>query len=186
MPTEPGEVLDFATAKEWRAWLRRNHRKAPEAWLVYHAKASGRPSIPYNAAVDEALCFGWIDSKVRRLDAHRRAQRFTPRRPGSPVSEMNLARVRRLVREKRMTKAGLDAIGGMPPPPRVRLAPDVRAALQEDPETWRHYRRFPTAYKAIRIGWIEAARGRPAVFRQRLAHFVKMTKANKRFGMVRE
>lgn len=182
---ELGRTLDVATAAEWRAWLEANHAREREVWLVYHAKESGRRSIAYNDAVDEAMCFGWIDSTVKKLDDSRRAQRFTPRRPGSPVSAMNMARVRRLVDEGRMTQAGLDAIGGPPPPLEpLRLAPDVEAALREDPAAWRHCEAFPLAYKHIRIGWIEAARDRPDEFRKRLAYFVRMTRQGKRYGMV--
>ena len=85
------------------AWLRKHRTTRKDVWLVYYRESSGKPRISYNDAVDEALCFGWIDSTVRRIDDERFAQRFTPRRPGSPISEMNRARVGRLVREKRMT-----------------------------------------------------------------------------------
>ena len=182
-----GRTLDVAARSAWRAWLRKNHRRAREVWLVFRAKGAERPSLPYNDAVDEALCFGWIDSTVKPLGPGRRAQRFTPRRPGAPISEMNKARVRRLVRERRMTKAGLDALGHvrdlLRPAPLV-LRPDVRRALQRNPATWRRYQRLPAAYRRIRIGFIEGARGRPAEFRRRLRHFVAMTSAGKRFGMV--
>src|SRR5439155_453298 len=82
----------------WRAWLKRNHARKKEIWVVLHAKASGKPSLAYNDAVDEALCFGWIDSIVKKVGVHSRAQRFTPRREGAPVSEMNKARGRSLAR----------------------------------------------------------------------------------------
>jgi uncharacterized protein YdeI (YjbR/CyaY-like superfamily) len=114
---------------DWRAWLRAHHKTRREIWLVYYRKASGKPRISHSDAVDEALCFGWIDSQAAPLDAGRFAQRFTPRRPGSPVSEMNRTRARRLIREKRMTRAGLDALGDL----RVRrlvMPPDIRAALR--------------------------------------------------------
>jgi uncharacterized protein YdeI (YjbR/CyaY-like superfamily) len=110
---------------DWRAWLRTHHRTAREIWLVYYRKASGKPRISHRDAVDEALCFGWIDSTARPLDADRWAQRFTPRRKGSPTSELNKARARRLVREKRMTRAGLDAIGSLRVA-RIVIADDVR------------------------------------------------------------
>jgi len=203
-----GETLDVATAKEWRSWLRKHHRTAREVWLVYHPKASGKPSIAYNDAVDEALCFGWIDSTVKSLPAGDRgkpggrgdpagglagdrAQRFTPRRKTSGISEMNKARVRRLLRERRMTKAGLAALEGIAgaedllKPKPVKLAPDVRAALREEPQTWKNFVGMPEDYKRIRLGFIEGARARPKVFATRLRYFVKMTRAKKQYGMVR-
>jgi hypothetical protein len=182
---EVGRTLEVSTAKEWRAWLRKNHRNETEIWLVYRSKSSGKPTIAYNDAVDEAMCFGWIDSIVKPVDAERRAQRFTPRRPNSPASPLNLERVRRLMKERRMTKAGLDAIGGAPPAPRLRLAPDIRAALKADPGTWRNFCEFPLAYRVIRIGWIEGARRRPDAFWTRLDHFVAMTRKNRRYGIDR-
>ena len=148
-------------------------------------KASGEPRIPYNDAVEEALCFGWIDSTNRTLDEHHTAQRFTPRRKGSALSPMNRERVNRLIASGRMTRAGLDAIGGAPARGRVTLSDDVAAALKAEPAAWRHFQRFPASYKRIRIGWIEGARDRPAEFAKRLRYFVKMTAENKRYGMVR-
>jgi uncharacterized protein YdeI (YjbR/CyaY-like superfamily) len=225
-----GPTLDVATAPEWRAWLEANHATASEIWLVYHAKSSGLPSLPYNDAVDEALCFGWIDSTVKQLGpdgptamprlssrghasqaasmprrssrgdasdrqpeapafkpgyrSQSRAQRFTPRRPGSPVSPMNSVRIRRLIEAGRMTPAGLAAAGDLPDAPLV-VPPDILQHLQADPATWQHYQAFPESYQRIRIGWIDGARNRPTVFEQRLRYFLRMTKQNKRYGMVK-
>ena len=170
---------------DWRAWLRKHHKTSREIWLVYYRKSSGKPRISYNDSVDEALCFGWIDSIQKKLDDERLAQRFTPRRPGSKTSELNKARARRLVREKRMTPAGLAAIGSLAAP-RLVIAPDIKAALEKDPAAWKHFRRFPVAYRRIRIAFVEGARGRPAEFRKRLRNLVRRSAKNERFGMVRE
>jgi uncharacterized protein YdeI (YjbR/CyaY-like superfamily) len=182
---EVGETLDVRTRAAWRSWLRRNHARKKEIWLVYHARAGGRPSLAYNDAVDEALCFGWIDSTVKKIDAHSRAQRFTPRRKGSPVSEMNKARARRLVREGRMTSAGHAALGSALRREPLVVAPDVRRALRAEPGAWARFEKLPVAYKRIRLGFIEGARGRPAIFATRLRYFVHMTAQGKRYGMVR-
>jgi uncharacterized protein YdeI (YjbR/CyaY-like superfamily) len=180
---ELGATLDVTTAAEWRAWLATNHTSRSEIWLVYHSKSSGVASLPYNDAVDEALCFGWIDSIVKKLGPDTRAQRFTPRRPASRLSEMNKVRVRRLTKAGRMTPAGLAAAGDILHEP-FTVAADILTRLQADEPTWRNFQAFPESYQRIRIGFIEAARKRPSVFEQRLAYFVKMTKQNKRFGMV--
>ena len=182
---ELGETLDVHTRVAWRAWLRRNHALKEEIWLVYHAKASGRSSLAYNDAVDEAICFGWIDSTVKKLGAHSRAQRFTPRRKGSPVSEMNKARARRLVREGRMTAIGRAALGASLQREPLVVAPDVRHALHAEPGAWARFEKLPVAYKQIRLGFIEGARGRPEIFATRLRYFVRMTAQGKRYGMVR-
>jgi len=180
-----GETLDARTPVAWRNWLRLNHARKKEIWLVYHARASGESSLAYNDAVDEAICFGWIDSTVKKLDAHSRAQRFTPRRNGSPVSEMNKARARRLVRERRMTAAGRAALGSALRREPLVVAPDVRRALRAELGAWARFEKLPAAYKRIRLGFIEGARGRPEIFATRLRYFVRMTAQGKRYGMVR-
>lgn len=181
-----GTTLYVRTRAEWRRWLARNHGIAREIWLVNPTQASGEPRLPYNDAVEEALCFGWIDSTNKRIDADHLAQRYTPRRPGSPLSPMNRERVRRLIAEKRMTAAGLRAIGERPRlRERVVLTPDIAAALRADPVVWRNFQRFPASYKRIRIGWIDHARDRPSEFRKRLAYFVRRTAKNAMYGMVR-
>ena len=104
---EIGTTLYVKDRRQWRAWLARHHKTAPEIWLIYYKKHSGRPRIPYSDAVEEALCYGWIDSITKPVDEDRWAQRFSPRRPSSRLSEMNRERVRRLIAARRMTKAGL-------------------------------------------------------------------------------
>jgi uncharacterized protein YdeI (YjbR/CyaY-like superfamily) len=170
---------------DWRAWLRKHHKTSREIWLVYYRKDSGKPRISYNDSVDEALCFGWIDSTAKKLDADRFAQRFTPRRSGSNTSEMNKARARRLVREKRMTPAGLAAIGTLHAP-RLVIPADIRAAFVRDADAWKHFQRFPASYRRIRVAFVEGARRRPEEFRRRLRNLVRMSAKNERFGMVRE
>ena len=179
----PQRTLDVSTAADWRAWLQAHHATEPEVWLVYHSKASGMPSITYNDAVDEALCFGWIDSTVRKLGPDSRAQRFTPRRQGSPLSEMNKVRVRRLADAGRMTPTDMAAAGAILDEP-FSVAPGILASLQADETTWRNFQAFPDSYQRIRIGWIEGARNRPEVFETRLRYFLRMTAQNKRYGMV--
>src|SRR5438105_14551290 len=150
-----GGTLDVRTRAVWRAWLRRNHARKKEIWLVRHSKASGRESLAYNDAVDEALCFGWIDSIVKKVGTLSRAQRFTPRRRGSPVSEMNKARARRLVREGRMTAAGPTALGSALRREPLSVAPHVARALRAGPRAFERFDRLPVGSKRIRLGFIE-------------------------------
>jgi len=178
-----GKTLYAKNRKEWRAWLSKHHRAAPEIWLVYYKKHTGKPRVPYNHAVEEALCYGWIDSILKPIDADCWAQRFSPRRTTSRLSAMNRERVRRLIAAKRMTKAGLKAIAHVPEL-RWRLPADIERRLKRDAAVWKNYRRFPESYRRIRIGWIDAARHRREVFDQRLGYFMRMTAQNKRFGMV--
>jgi uncharacterized protein YdeI (YjbR/CyaY-like superfamily) len=178
-----GKTLYAKNRKEWRSWLAKHHKSASEIWLIYYKKHSGKPRIPYNDAVDEALCFGWIDSLLKPLDAHKYAQRYSPRKKTSKLSDMNRERVRRLIKSGRMTKAGLAAIEHV-----AKRAPqlpaDILERLKQDPTTWKNFQKFPASYKRIRVGWIDAGRRRREVFEQRLRYFLKMTAQNKRFGMV--
>lgn len=107
---EIGETLLAHSTQEWRAWLAQHHSKKREIWLIYYKKTSGKTGISYEEAVEEALCFGWIDGAIKSIDADTYAGRFTPRRPKSPWSASNRARVVRLLREGRMTGAGLAAL----------------------------------------------------------------------------
>jgi uncharacterized protein YdeI (YjbR/CyaY-like superfamily) len=177
---EVGRTLRARGRAEWRRWLERHHRSASEIWLVFYTKASGKRFVAYNEAVEEALCFGWIDSIVKKLPGDARAQRFTPRRAGSRLSELNKARVRRLIGEGRMTPAGLAAAGELNQ--RFKIPRDIEKDLRRDADVWRNFHAFPESYKRIRIGWIDGSRGRPDVFKQRLDYFVRMTRVNKRFG----
>ena len=105
-----GEPLHFTTAEEWRAWLEGNHATQGQAWLIINKKDSGTPSVSVQQTVEEALCFGWIDSAMQPIDAERYALRFTPRRKGSNWSERNKGRAAKLIAEGRMTEAGLAEI----------------------------------------------------------------------------
>ena len=178
-----GKTFYAKNRKEWRRWLAKHGKTAKEIWLIYYKKGSGKPRIPYNDAVEEALCFGWIDSTVKPIDARMYAQRFSPRKKTSKLSDMNRERVRRLVRSGLMTKAGLDAIAHTGKGA-AALPADILKRLQANPKAWKHFQKFPASYKRIRIGWIHAARHRREVFEQRLRYFIKMTTQNKRFGMV--
>ena len=180
---EIGKTLYVTDRKRWRRWLENHHNNEPEIWLVSYRKSSGQPSIPYGDAVEEALCFGWIDSIVKKLGEDSSAQRFSPRKRKSKWSEMNLERVRRLRDKGKMTPAGLAAVSDLLDQ-EFSIPADILETLRRDPEVWDNFQQFPDSYKRIRVGWIDAARGRPEVFRQRLDYLLKMTKRKERFGMV--
>src|SRR6516165_3555456 len=102
-----GETLLVTTRQQWREWLARHHHDHKEIWLIYYKKTSGKIGITYEEAVEEALCFGWIDGAIKGIDQETFAGRFTPRRPKSPWSDSNRKRVAKLLLEGRMTEAGL-------------------------------------------------------------------------------
>ena len=186
---EIGKTLYVTNRKQWRSWLAKNHNKKKEIWLIYYKKSSHRPRIPYNDAVEEALCYGWIDSIVKSIDEDKFTQRFTPRKPKSKLSEMNKERVQLLIKQKKMITTGLASIKHMfgssaVENKKLTIAPDILNAIKQDRDAWENFKGFSDSYKRIRIGWIEAARTRPEFFDQRLRYFLKMTAKNKKYGMV--
>jgi uncharacterized protein YdeI (YjbR/CyaY-like superfamily) len=105
-----GEPLHFRTAEEWRAWLETNHASEEDAWLLISKKHATAPSVTLRQAMQEAICFGWIDSSMQPIDGQRYALRFTPRRKTSKWSERNKGWAAKLIEEGRMTEAGLAKI----------------------------------------------------------------------------
>lgn len=105
-----GETLYVTDPKEWRRWLSKNHKDKEEIWLIYYKKSSGKPTISYEDAVRQALCFGWIDSTEKSIDEEKFAGRFSPRKPKSNLSESNVKRVKELTESGEMTEAVLKAI----------------------------------------------------------------------------
>lgn len=178
---EIGPTLTVKDRSEWRQWLAENHASAKEIWLVYCSDSSGKANISYLHAVEEALCFGWIDSTAKKLDDGRRAQRFTPRRPKSNWTELNKERARRLIASGLMTEAGRAKLPDLSVDS-FRIADDILQALQADAQTWENFQNFPPLYQRIRIAHIENARKQPAEFQKRLANFLKKTKQNKMYG----
>jgi len=174
------ELLSAADRKEWRAWLQENHRKASEIWLVFPKRYAGRPRISYNDAVEEALCFGWIDSQAKSIDADHTAQRFSPRK-STTYSQPNVERLRKLAGQGKLLPEVAAQVKGLLNRPFV-FPPDILKVLKANKKAWQHYRRFSPAYQRIRVAWIEAARSRPAEFRKRLRHFVDQCEQNKQFG----
>lgn len=178
---EIGKTLYLTERPAWRAWLSEHHRSEPEIWLVYYKKHTGEPRIAYNDAVEEALCFGWIDSIVKKLDKSRTAQRFSPRKAGSGYSQTNIERLRRLAGQELIMPEVLADLGDLLAQEYVYPA-DIMAALQADQEAWRHFQSYSGAYRRIRVAYVDAGRGRPAEFEKRLANLITKTAAGKQFG----
>lgn len=175
------KTLYVVNRREWRKWLSKNHVTESEIWLVYYRKNSGKPRIPYDDAVEEALCFGWIDGIEKTVDEVSSAQRFTPRKAKSNWSELNKERARRLIENGRMTEAGFAKLGSVLEAD-FEISADIIEALKADEQTWKNFEQFPESYKRIRIGYIEEVRKRPEYFDKRLANFLNLTAQNKKFG----
>lgn len=178
---EIGQTLYVTERAAWRDWLAANYQTAGEIWLLLYRKDSGKPSLPYNDAVEEALCFGWIDSIVKRIDDQSRAQRYTPRRAGSGHSQMNKERLRRLIAAGQVAQDVLPEVAHIPHEP-FHWPADIMAELRANPAAWAHFQSFSAPYQRIRVGFIDAARARPAAFRKRLDYFVQKTAEGKQYG----
>jgi len=176
-------TLYVCSRKEWRAWLKKHCKSEPEVWLVYFKKHSGKPRIAYNDAVEEALCFGWIDSTVRSLDQDRFAQRFSPRNPKSKYSQANKERLRSLATQGSLLPKVLASVKEIiAEGTEFRVPADILVAIKASPQAAKHFRTFSPAYVRIRISFIEAARKRPQEFKKRLRYFIFMTERGKQFG----
>lgn len=178
---EISQTLYITSRKDWRAWLKKHHQTEKEIWLVYPKKATGRPRIEYNDAVEEALCYGWIDSIVKKWDEESTVQRFSPRKPGAKYSQANIERLRALVAGKKVIKEVAEGLRDILNEKFV-IPPDILKAIKANQEAWKNFQQFSDPYKRIRIAFIDGARKRPAEFKKRLRHFIAMTEKNKMFG----
>jgi len=175
------ESIEVKSREEWRAWLQENYQSRQEIWLIFKKKSSGKARIAYNDAVEEALCFGWIDSQTRRIDEVSYAQRFSRRKPGSPYSQANKERLKWLISRGMVVPEVLLQISGLVWDDAV-MPEDIIKAIKQNPEAWTNFQAMSDAYKRIRIAYIEGARQRPAEFQKRLAHFIAKTAQNKLIG----
>jgi len=163
-----GSPVFFATPEEFRAWLEENHATARELWVGYTKKGAGRPSITWPESVDEALCYGWIDGIRRSVDDTSYMNRFTPRRPGSNWSAVNIARVAELTAQGRMRPAGLAAFDRRRDETTAVYSYEQRhqAALEEaeeqqlraNPAAWQFFQARPPSYRQAAIRWVISAK----------------------------
>ena len=175
------KTLYFTNRKDWRKWLEKNFDTEKEIWLVYPKKSSGKIRIIYNDAVEEALCFGWIDSTVKSLDEENNLQRFTPRNPKSGYSQQNKERMKWLLENDLLHPSQLEKAKEIAAEKFV-FPKDIVDEIKKDKIAWKNYNAFSDAYKRIRISYIDTARKRPDEFKKRLNNFIAKTKENKQIG----
>jgi uncharacterized protein YdeI (YjbR/CyaY-like superfamily) len=137
--------------------------------------------VPYNDAVEEALCFGWIDSIVKDVDEDRCAQRFSHRKEDTRYSQANIERMKYLIALKKVKPEIVNAFNKTERK-RFRMPGDILCVIKENREAWKNYKRMPRSYIRIRIGFIEGARKRPKEYQKRLNYFIRMTSKNRLFG----
>lgn len=170
----------FYTSKreEWRAWLLKNYRTQKDVWFVFPMKESGEESLSYNDAVEEALCFGWIDSTIKHIDRTHRAQHFTPRKKGSAYSRPNIERLIWLEERNLLMPEIRDEVLEVIRAPYI-FPVDIIDAIKGDLRAWENYQHLGDGYKRIRIAYIDASRKRPEEFKKRLENFIAKTRDGK-------
>jgi uncharacterized protein YdeI (YjbR/CyaY-like superfamily) len=184
------KTLQIRTLDQWRSWLTEHHASELEVWLIFHKRHTGVESIVYTDARDEALCFGWVDSLVKRLDDRRYALKFTPRRADSRWSAVNRARYAALKAEGRLQPAGIerpptDRTYG-PRPPRLelpsRIPAYIQAALKRNATASRHFKTLPRSQRRRYVAWIESAKREDTKLR-RLKEAVRLLASGKVLGL---
>jgi len=175
-------TFEAGSREAWRRWLAEHHDTETEIWLLYHRGRDARPGeLTYLDAVEEALCFGWVDGIAKRHGEFS-AQRFTPRRPRSHWTELNKERARRLIEEGRMTEAGRRILPDLDPTT-FAIPAEIEAALRADPMVWANFQSFPPLYQRVRVGYVGEMLGRnKAEYDKRLGNLIERTRRNQMFG----
>jgi uncharacterized protein YdeI (YjbR/CyaY-like superfamily) len=187
MPTKTPETLEVHSRSQWRRWLQKHHDSMAEIWLVFHKRHTGEKCIAYEDAVEEALCFGWIDSLIKRLDDDRYARKFTPRKPDSRWSTINRRRYAKMKAEGRLAAPGLErpptAKSGDAPP---RWTPGdttyIENAFKTNAKAWATFQQLSPSCQRAYLGWIDTAK-RDETKQKRLREAVTLLAAGKKLGI---
>ncbi len=184
MPREP---VFFKDRAEWRRWLRRNHDKSSEIWILTYKKHICKQCLSYEDALEEAICYGWIDSRMRRIDDERHMWRFAPRKPNSIWSLSNRRRTEKLIKEGRMAGPGMAKVDAAKrsgewckayrPSKPPRMPKDLREALMQDELAWQNFRDFARSYRHTYIFWVASAK-REETRRKRIQEVVRKSRQN--------
>jgi uncharacterized protein YdeI (YjbR/CyaY-like superfamily) len=179
-------TLDLRTRKQWRQWLAKHHASSPGIWLVRHKQHAGVKSMPYDDVVSEALCFGWVDSLVKRLDDDRYAIKVTPRKPTSKWSDINRKRWKELKAAGVLAAPGLAAAptnnryAAHPPIPELPVY--IAKAFKTNLSAWHHFQALAPTYRRDFVVWIHTAK-RPETREKRIRESIGMLAAGKKLGL---
>jgi uncharacterized protein YdeI (YjbR/CyaY-like superfamily) len=185
--------IHFENRDAWRRWLEKNHGKASEIWLIYYKKHTGKPTVQYGEAVEEALCFGWIDSTVRTLDDERYMQKYTPRNKTSRWSDLNRKRAEKMIKAGKMTDAGMVKIDEAKKSGRwdqayssqrqFEMPPELKEALKKNKIAWDNFNNFAPSYRTMYMGWVASAK-KPETRAKRVREVVERSARNEKPGMM--
>ena len=181
------EKLYITNRKDWRAWLEENYNKKKEIWLIYYKKHTKKKTIPYDDAVEEALCFGWIDSTVKRIDDEKHVQRYSPRNLKSVWSENNVSRVKKMIKEGKMKKVGLEKYKyGMKnnliaplTDKKITTPEDFQKELKTNNKAFENFSLLAPSYKIMYIYWVISAK-KEETRKRRIKKAVKLLSENKK------
>lgn len=187
------KTIEVKNRSEWRAWLAANHAKEVKVWLVYYKKKTGKTSIEYDASVEEALCYGWVDSIIKKLDDMKYARKFTPRRENSKWSPSNKKRVEELIREGVMTEHGLQKVEAakrignwdnpiQKPELTFDMPVEFEEALRKNKRAKNTFEKLAPTYQKQYIGWIEVA-NLPETREKRIKESVRLLTEGKKLGL---
>jgi len=187
------KTIDITDREQWRDWLKKYFDKETEVWLVYNKKETGLPSIEYGASVEEALCFGWVDSLIKKIDESSYARKFTPRKEVSKWSEHNKKRVGKMIKTGRMTEHGLRLVEAAKkngcwdrPDTRPTLSfamhPEFKDALNKNPKAKQVFEKLPASHRKQYLGWIEMAK-RPETRQRRIGEALRMLAKGETLGL---
>jgi uncharacterized protein YdeI (YjbR/CyaY-like superfamily) len=184
--------LHFRNREDWRKWLKVNHNEVKVLWLLFYKGHTGKLSISYDDAVEEALCYGWIDSIIKGIDEEKYARKFTPRNDHSRWSELNKKRATNMIKQGRMTAAGLSKISAAKKngqwnraasiPKAVELPNSLKSALQKNKKAWGNFRSLAPSYQRSFIMWISSAK-RQETRDRRLTEAIGLLEGNERLGL---
>jgi uncharacterized protein YdeI (YjbR/CyaY-like superfamily) len=179
-------TIDVRTRRQWRAWLAKNHASSPGIWLVRHKQHTGVQSMPYEDIVREALCFGWIDSLIKRLDDDRYALKVTPRKPTSKWSDVNRRRWDELKAAGLLAAPGLAAAPTAnrytPHPSIPELPAYIAKAFKTNLAAWQHFQALAPTYRRDFVVWIHTAK-RPETRERRIRESIRLLSAGKKLGL---
>ena len=180
------KTLEVRDSKEWRSWLGKNHAASPGVWLVYYKDHTGIKSVPYEDSVREALCFGWVDSLIKRLDGRRYARKFTPRKSTSKWSPSNRKRWRELKAAGLLAPAGLVAAPTektYAPLPDVPELPDyIAAAFKRNSEAWSFFQELAPSHRRQYVRWIHYAKMQETR-KKRIREAIALLEARQKLGL---
>ena len=184
--TDGNDIFHATDRKSWRSWLKANHKKEKGLWLIFYKISSGKTCVNYSEAVEEALCYGWIDSRKKKLDESRSIQFFSPRKLKSYWSSINKERVTKLITKRKMTRAGMEIIDlakkngswdALNEVDKIIIPGDLLTALEENTAASEHFNAFPKSSKKIILTWILNAKT-PGTRSKRIVETVKLANKN--------